>query len=203
MTRRYDSSKRKKAAEKTRRDILQAALRLHWEGITEFRPLAREAGCSLPTLRKHFPTKEALFRDCTRTFSETLTLPDLDVLAAIPDPPQRFEQSVSELCRIHEAMFGYAWHSAHLRQSSAILDAEMNAYDGLAGAIAALVTPPNSQKASVVRALLDFLTYRALRISGGLRPEEARRELITTLRPLVIETVDSSAPSLHRKDSKP
>jgi AcrR family transcriptional regulator len=113
MVRRYDSTRRKKAAGQTRNEILQAAMKLHWEGITEFGPLAREAGCSLPTLRKHFPTKEALFRDCTRTFTETLTMPDLEALGGIADPPRRLEESVSELCRIHEAMFGYAWHSAH------------------------------------------------------------------------------------------
>ena len=41
MTRRYDSSGRKRAAEQTRKRIVDAALRLHWEGITEFEPLAQ------------------------------------------------------------------------------------------------------------------------------------------------------------------
>jgi len=60
MVRQYDSSRRKKAAEQTRKDILQAALKLHWEGITGFEPLAREAGCSLATLRKYFPSGNPL-----------------------------------------------------------------------------------------------------------------------------------------------
>jgi AcrR family transcriptional regulator len=185
MVRRYDSTRRKKAAGQTRNEILQAAMKLHWEGITEFGPLAREAGCSLPTLRKHFPTKEALFRDCTRTFTETLTMPDLEALGGIADPPRRLEESVSELCRIHEAMFGYAWHSAHLRSDSPTLDAVMSAYEGLADAITGIIAPAGSPKASVVRGLLDFLTYRALRLPGGLPPEKVREELIATLRPLV------------------
>jgi AcrR family transcriptional regulator len=83
MARKYDSSKRIKAAEQTRKDILRAELKLHWKGITEFDPLAREAGCSVATLRKHFPTREALFQNCTRAFAETVTMPDLLALEEI------------------------------------------------------------------------------------------------------------------------
>src|SRR5210317_308925 len=129
MVRQYNSSRRRKAAEQTRRDILQAALKLHAEGVTEFEPLAREAGCSLATVRKHFPTKETLFQNCTRTFAETLTLPDLAALDGIGDARQRIEASVAELCRIHEAMFGYAWLGAQQRGDSPTLDREMDAYE--------------------------------------------------------------------------
>ena len=187
MVRQYNSSRRKKAAEQTRRDILQAALKLHWQGITEFEPLAREAGCSLATLRKHFPSKEAIFGGCTRAFAETLTMPDMPALGAITEPVDRVEQNVSELCRMHEAMFGYAWLSAFQRKDSPTLDAEMNAYEGLADAIAGIITPAGSSKASLVRGLLDFLTYRALRLSGQLSPEKAREELITTVQQLLLD----------------
>ena len=171
MNRKYDSTKRKKAARQTREDILQAALKLHWEGVTEFGPLAREAGCSVATLRKHFPSKESLFQDCTRTFAETLTMPDLAALGEIDDPKQRIRKSVRELCRIHEAMFGYAWLSEHQRKDSPTLDAEMTGYEGLTVAIVEIVTPPGSTKAPFLRGLLDFLSYRALRLSGKLTPD--------------------------------
>jgi AcrR family transcriptional regulator len=194
MTRRYDSTRRKQAAERTRRDILEAALKLHWEGITELEPLAREAGCSVPTVRKHFPTKEELFLNCTRTFGETLVLPDLAALGAIADPERRLGESVSELCRIHEAMFGYAWLSARMREDSEVLDETMTAYEGLADAVTGIVTPAGSPNKPAVRGFLDFLTYRALRLSGGLSPEETRRQLIATLRPLVLPNDRSSIP---------
>jgi AcrR family transcriptional regulator len=181
MARRYDSSRRRKAAEQTRDDILRAALKLHWEGVTELEPLAEEAGCSLATVRKHFPTKEMLFQNCTRTFGESLTLPDLEQLSKIRDPRERLEECVSELCRIHEAMFGYAWHGAHLRRDSEVLDEVMSGYEGLADAIAKIVVPGDSPRAATVRGLLDFLTYRALRLSGKLSPEAVRTELTTTL----------------------
>jgi len=181
MVRQYDASKRKKAAERTRQEILQAALKLHWKGITGFEPLAREAGCSLATLRKHFPSKEVLFGNCTQTFAETLTMPDLPALAAISEPASRIQQSVSELCRIHESMFGYAWLGAQQRKDSPTLDAVMNGYEGLADAIAGIITPAVSSKASLVRGLLDFLTYRALRLSGQMSPEKTKQDLIASI----------------------
>ncbi len=185
MTREYDSSRRRKAAEQTRKDILRAALKLHWEGVTEFEPLAREAGCSLATVRKHFPTKEALYRDCTRTFDETLTMPDLEALSKIQNHLERLKQCISELCRIHEAMFGYAWHSAYQRQDSPVLDVVMSTYEGLADAITKIITPADSPKAPAVRGFLDFLTYRALRRSGSLSPEQIRAELFATISTLI------------------
>ncbi|HKI84876.1 MAG TPA: TetR/AcrR family transcriptional regulator, partial [Candidatus Krumholzibacteria bacterium] len=126
---------------------MEAALKLHWEGITEYGPLAEEAGCSVPTVRKHFPSKEDLFQSCTRTFAESLTLPDLESLGKIDDPSERLAVSVAELCRIHEAMFGFAWTSARLRDESPTLDAEMKAYEGLADGITQILqaaTPRNS-----------------------------------------------------------
>jgi AcrR family transcriptional regulator len=186
MVRQYDSSRRKQAAERTRRDILQAALKLHWEGITEFEPLAHEAGCSVATVRKHFPTREALFRNCTRVFAETLTLPDLAELGGIADAEQRIAASVAELCRIHEAMFGYAWLSAQQRKDSPTLDAQMAAYEGMADAVAAMVTPPGSARAALIRGLLDFLTYRALRQSGRLSGQEAAAELTATIQTITV-----------------
>jgi hypothetical protein len=41
-------------------------------------------------------------------FAETLKMPDLVFLGAITIPKRRTALCVSELCRIHEAMLGYA-----------------------------------------------------------------------------------------------
>ena len=194
MTRQYDSSRRKKAAEQTRKDILQAALKLHWEGVTGFEPLALEAGCSVATLRKYFPSKETLFQNCTQTFAETLTMPDLAALGVINEAAERIEQSISELCRMHETFFGYAWLGAQQRDNSPTLDEVMQAYEGLADAIADIVTPADSSKAPLIRGLLDFLSYRALRLSGRLSPEQAKEELILTLQ-LILEGTSSSIQS--------
>jgi AcrR family transcriptional regulator len=181
MVRKYDSRKRRNAAEQTRQDILKAALKLHWEGVTELEPLAREAGCSVATLRKHFPNKEVLYQNCTRAFAETLDMPDLTALAAMSHPKRRIELCVSELCRIHESMLGYAWLSAHHREDSPTLDSEMCAYEGLTDAICNLILPVESPESPLVRGLLDFLSYRALRLSGSLSAERSKVELTKLL----------------------
>jgi len=199
MTRPYDSSRRKQAAAETRRRILDAALKLHWEGITEFEPLAREAGCSVPTVRKYFPTKESLFQDCTHRFSESLTMPDLEALARIVEPAERHARCIAELCRIHEAMFGYAWFGAHARSDSPTLDAVMQAYEGLVDAMVDLIVPENLSRRPLLRGLLDFLSYRALRLSGQLSPEELPRELITITRPLLADDESNSPSNSHEK----
>lgn len=185
MIRQYDSTRRKNAARQTREKILQAAMKLHWQGITEYGPLALEAGCSMATLRKHFPNKEDLFQNCTRTFAGTLAMPDLNYLGDITDPAGSITECVTELCRIHEAMFGYAWLSAHERKNSPTLDTEMSGYEGLANAIADIITPAGSSKSSLIRGLLDFLTYRALRLSGQLSPERVTQELVATLQSII------------------
>lgn len=184
MVRRYDASRRKESAAQTRKAIVEAAMKLHWQGITEFEALAEEAGCSVATVRKYFPTKEAVYRDCTRTFAKSLTFPDLDALSKIRNRSERLRQCVHELCRIHEVMFGYAWHAAFARDTSPTLDAVMNEYAGLADAIVQIIAPRHSGKTPVIRGLLDFLSYRALRRSGDLPPEKIENELIAIIAPL-------------------
>lgn len=195
MARRYDSSRRQAAARQTRRDILQAALRLHWDGVTEYGPLAREAGCSLATVRKHFPTRESLFRNCTRAFADSLEPPDLEALAGIADARRRTAACVAELCRIHEAMLGYAWLSARLREESPTLDAELAKYEALTDAVAAVLRPPDQAGYGLVRGLLDFLSYRALRLAGGRTPEQAARDLAATIQSLPADTDETNRPA--------
>ena len=181
MGRAYDSSRRKKVASKTRGEILQAALKLHWEGNTDYEQLALEAGCSLATVRKHFPNKETLFLNCTQAFAESFTLPDLTLLTDIGSAPERLTECIAELCRVHEGMFGYAWLAACERDNSPILDAVLHDYDRLTDGIAEIISSHSALKGPVVRGLLDFLTYRALRLGADLSPAQIKDELITTI----------------------
>ena len=48
-------------------------------------------------LYNHFPSKEALFGDCTRIFLESLTLPDPAALARISEPVTRLGQHLHSL----------------------------------------------------------------------------------------------------------
>jgi len=177
MARSYDSSRRRRAAEHTRQDIVRAAIKLHWDGITDFDAMAAEARCSVSTVRKHYPTREHLFHDCTRAFGETLEMPIPEEIARIADRGERVARAIGELLRIHEAMFGYAWLGARARDGSPTLDAVMRDYEALADAIGEVIAPSTSDASGLVRGLLDFLTYRALRTRGGLSPEQACTQL--------------------------
>jgi hypothetical protein len=61
----------------------------------------------------------------------------------------------------------------------------MCAYEGLTDAIANIVLPADSPKSPLVRGLLDFLSYRALRRSGSLSPERTREELTKLLQQIL------------------
>ena len=68
----------------------------------------------------------------------------------------------------------------------------MNSYEGLTDAITEIITRDISAGSAVVRGLLDFLSYRALRLSARLTPEEATKELITTLH-LIFASLEETA----------
>ena len=59
--------------------------------------------------------------------------------------------------------------------------------------MAQVIDPDGS---GVIRGLLDFLTYRAFRLSGNLAPEDARTELVSVLRPLIL--TDNFTPTKRR-----
>ena len=92
-------------------------------------------------------------------------------------------------------------HETHSpkRKDSPTLDAEMRAYEGLTDAIAGIITPAGSSKASLVRGLVDFLSYPALRLSGRLSPEKTKDELIATLHQLILEGTNTPVPSPARR----
>ena len=190
MTRSYDSSRRRKQAERTRSRILDAAVELHGRGITAYEPLARAAEVSLPTVRKHFPNRELLFQGCTSHFLESFDPPRLEAAGKVADPGQRVAFVAAEICRAHEETHGLLWHSFALADESPTLDATLKQFARLVQAAADVVvdnprleTGADGREAMRlrVRALLDPLTYRAFRVHAGLDQEATRRELTALL----------------------
>ena len=94
MARTYNSSRRAANAERTRQAIVEAAVRMHGQGITTLAAVAEEAGVALPTLTKHFPTREALFGACTHHVAERLEIPAPEEFLAVPDPAEQVERLV-------------------------------------------------------------------------------------------------------------
>lgn len=76
----YDNSLRKQAEADTIHRIVQATVELHARQgamATSHADIAAQAGVSVPTVYKHFPTREALIPHCTGLVAESA--PELDV----------------------------------------------------------------------------------------------------------------------------
>lgn len=186
MPRRYDSSNRKHQAQETRRRILDAAVELHARGITEVVPLAAAAGVSVPTVRKHFPSKERIFEGCTAHFFSTFTLPDLERAARSTDPRERSARVTEEMCRAHEATHDLMWHAYPEAARSAALAAALEGFVELIEAAVDVILNGVGEDVAArarprLRALLDTLTYRAFRVHAGLDAQAVQRELTTLI----------------------
>ena len=131
MKRKYDSSRRLASAAHTRQTIVETAVKLHGQGITSLSVLAAEAGVSLPTVNKHFPTREALFGACTRHVAESLDHPLPETLAAIADPAERLHKVVWHVFALHEATLGQMWTGYKLADESPVLAVALAEYEQL------------------------------------------------------------------------
>lgn len=216
MPRSYDTTGRRRQARETRRRILDAAVRLHAQGITEVQPLAEAAGVSVPTVRKHFPTKERIFEGCTAHFLATFTPPDFAAATGLGNPRTRVARVVELLCGAHEANHHLLWHAyphaaespalaAALAGHAAIVEAALNAIlaHGPEAKRQAQRTPPRAR--ACLRALLDPLTYRALRVHAGLDARATCEELAALVRAALapIRRAHDDRKPKQRTSSKP
>jgi AcrR family transcriptional regulator len=188
MKRKYTSRRRAESAENTRLAIVEAAIRMHSQGITTLSAVAEEAGVSLPTVNKYFPTREDLFTACTTHFASMVELPAPETLAAIPDDKQRIEAVVAEVFRLHEVSLGPIWTGFKLEDESPVLAnaiAEQEQY--VADMVDVLPLEADSTLRPFVTALLNPLTYRALRVRNGLDYEAAVEHTAQVLTGLLIK----------------
>jgi AcrR family transcriptional regulator len=172
MARRYNSQRRAATKAQTIENILAAAIRLHGQGVTEMSAVARAAGVSLATVHKYFPTREDLFQGCTALFLQHLPLPSLDELARIQDPVQRLSRVVQSVYAVHEAAFSHAWLAHRLERESPTMAQTVAAMQQFVESAVTVALGPDSSVSDAARrfalGLLSPLTYRALRLSGGL-----------------------------------
>ena len=186
MKRTYNSRRRSESATYTRQAIIEAAVKMHGEGITTLSAVAEEAGVSLPTLTKYFPTREDLFDACTSHVAQTLEFPSPEKLKAIQNPGERLRCTVQEIYRVHEEIFGQEWTGYKLEDESPVL-ARTNVQTEALIAIAANTlcydhaASDQDVASRFVRAALHPLTYRALRLKNGLSFEEAVNNMTLAL----------------------
>lgn len=178
MKRAYNSRRRAESAQNTRQAIVEAAVKLHGEGVTTLAPIAEAAGVSLPTLTKYFPTREDLFAACTAHVAQRLEYPSPETLCAITNLGERLRRVVYEVYRLHEETFGQIWTGYKLEDESSNLANALVEYEGLVATLADTLPYDYSAEhrdttSRFVRAALSPLTYRALRAKNGLSFDEA------------------------------
>lgn len=185
MTRQYNSQRREAAAMQTRQAIVEATVKLHGLGITTLSAVADEAGVSLPTVNKYFPTREDLFGACTRHMAESLDYISPEEIAAIQDPVGRIYATVRQIFSLHEQTFGQSWTGYTLEAESPIMAKAMVDYEVLIGMLAGAMFDDQSDqmvRKDFVQGLLSPLAYRALRLKQGLSFEETVEQMVYVLR---------------------
>ncbi len=181
MPRQYNSPLREERAKRTRQVIVAAASRLHAQGITELSAIAQEAGVALATLSKHYPTKDDLFRESAPGIAQAL-VDLLTTLRAISDRGERLLRAVVRLCAIYEEQMGAVWTSYRLRDESEAIGELVAREERLMLQIAESLAREWSESQPKVHAvaltgyvatLLHPMTYRAMRLFGGISEEAA------------------------------
>jgi AcrR family transcriptional regulator len=181
---------------------VEAAVKMHGQGNMALAAVADEAGVSLATVNKHFPTREDLFDACTRHHASNLTYPSPEELAAIPDAGERLYQTVRTIYSLHEQGFGQMWSGYKLVDESPVLAKAVADYEALTNSLADVLvggrasTPGYEQTARFVRAILSILAYRALRLQGGLDFEEAVTSTTDALAKLLDVDLPATNPSI-------
>ena len=188
MPRTYESRRRAESAAQTRNAIVEAAVKLHGLGITTLAAVAEEAGVSLPTVNKYFPTREALFGACTHRMSEMLDVRTPESFETIDPPGERLRAVVDHIFGLHEFTFGQSWTGYTLEAESQIFQATLRGYEATCNMLAGVLlkmwpdpSGPDGAATGFVRGLMGPLTYRALRLQGQLSVEQAVEQVTITL----------------------
>jgi AcrR family transcriptional regulator len=186
MKRTYNSRRRVESAQSTRQAIIEAAVQMHGEGITTLSAVAEEAGVSLPTLTKYFPTREDLFDACTSHVAQILEFPSPETFTAIPNMGERLRRVVQEVFHLHEQIFGQLWTGYKLEDESPVLARTNAQTEALIATLADTLCYDHAvgdrdAATRFVRAALHPLTYRALRLKNGLSFEDAVNNMTLAL----------------------
>lgn len=189
----YQSPLRNESKSQTITSILDAAVRLHGQGTTEVESVAREAGVSVATVRKYFPTREDLFRGCTEHFLRTHQPPSLDRLGRIPNRGCRLVEIVRQAYDYYKSAFGQTWLAYQLQGESTVMAHTVAAVEGFSQVAVDVMTHDWSEAAGsaregtirYARGLLSALTYRSLRSCGGLSHDAARQQTTLALAKLL------------------
>lgn len=178
----YHKRRRAEQEAETRRQITEAAVRLHGTvgpARTTIKAIAAEAGVQRATVYRHFPDLESLFMSCSALWASLNPPPSASTWSRIADPDQRLRHALEELFEWYdwaEPMLTNVSRDASLVPASA--RASENFQQHFASLQTALMLGRQSRGRSRVRVAaaighaLEFGTWRSLARTQGLRPGE-------------------------------
>ena len=184
--RKYDSDRRSAIAEQTRQAIVEAAVKMHGQGIVTLSAIAEAAGVSLPTVNKYFPTRDDLFLACTSHVAANLEFDSPQSFLEIENPGERLRAVVWQVFSLHEQSIGHSWTGYKLEDESPVMAQAMLNVEGVVAMFAEVLPYENAADdrdivERFVRAALNPLSYRALRVKNGLSFEDALNNMTFAL----------------------
>ena len=174
-------TKRAELMDRTRRQITEAAVRLHTSvgpSATSMSAVADEAGVTRVTLYRHFPSSEALFGACMAHWRALHPSPDPAEWRAVSSFEQRVRRAVAEV---------YAWYGengddlfplyrdAAFTPASTIAARRANTDRMVESILAGLELPLAHRRrlVAICGHLLRFWTWHSLRVEQGMSANEA------------------------------
>jgi AcrR family transcriptional regulator len=184
ISRKYELKQRAESMAETRRRITEATVALHREvgpAHTTVSEIARRAGVGRLTVYNHFPDDAQLFAACQAHFLADNPPPDVFALAKEPDPDAR-------LGAVLEALYGwYRGNQAmvgNIDRDAPAIPALRELVESTNGAMRSALADQlmrgrglRGRRARRTRAAialaLEFRTWFALAVNGGLEDDEA------------------------------
>ena len=194
-SRQYRMGERALRFNKTRDQIVTAAVRLHGEaGVreTSWEAIGKRAGVSTATVYRHFPTLDSLIPACAQSaFGAGAQLPTsaqlAGLFAGLTTASERLKRVITESCRCYER--GEGWLDAARREAGSI-PALAEAFSTQDQALDALIAAAVGAQAardqkSALKALLDFPFWKSL-VDAGV-PRTKAPAIIADLALRVVE----------------
>jgi AcrR family transcriptional regulator len=190
MARRYELKQRAERQAETRRRIVEVAVELHGTvgpAHTTIAAIAERAGVERPTVYRHFPTEEELFRACSSTHWAENPAPDPEAWRAIADPQARLRAGLTEMYAYYGRHERRLWNILRDAEDSALVRrfaAHRSAHRERATEVLAAGWGLRGRRATLVRATighaLDYFAWRSLH-RQGLSNDDAVAIMIATI----------------------